>query len=306
MCVSSLIYTIEQPPACQKHPDGPPRLDVRRRTLVCSRVTGYAVIAAVRHLDSNAPTGLSCTSSSARAPHRCTTRVARSLSACRDCLLCRVRTLSARGSLDRIARELDRGGGLRVVPLRDVLRIVFRIEGKALHIAHGLGSLGLLALPFTGAVSRTNVLNRAWMGPFAIMGAAQAMMHQNNPRNAKQAAALQRFAASLPGVCTVYWICRASRRPITSSARSSCSRTSLARRKRWVKRSWMPTQDSREHLREVSTRSRCESRTRCGRSRATQLRDQPGRGERDPYVAESPGIGARDDRCWREPSDRGL
>jgi hypothetical protein len=86
------------------------------------------------------------------------------------------------------------------VPLRDVLRIVFRVEGKALHVAHGLGSLGLLALPVTGAVSRTNVLNRAWMGPFAIMGAAQAVMHQNSPRNAKQAAALQRFAASLPQI----------------------------------------------------------------------------------------------------------
>jgi len=38
------------------------------------------------------------------------------------------------------------------------------------------------------------------MAPFAIMGAAQAVMHQNNPRNAKQAAALQQFAASLPEV----------------------------------------------------------------------------------------------------------
>jgi hypothetical protein len=38
------------------------------------------------------------------------------------------------------------------------------------------------------------------MAPFAIMGAAQAVMHQDHPRNAKQAAALQRFAASLPGV----------------------------------------------------------------------------------------------------------
>jgi hypothetical protein len=36
------------------------------------------------------------------------------------------------------------------------------------------------------------------MAPFAIMGAAQAVMHQNNPRNAQQAAALRQFAASLP------------------------------------------------------------------------------------------------------------
>ena len=39
------------------------------------------------------------------------------------------------------------------VPLRDVLRIVFRIEGKALHIAHGLGSLALIGLPVSGVVS---------------------------------------------------------------------------------------------------------------------------------------------------------
>ncbi len=33
------------------------------------------------------------------------------------------------------------------VPLRDLLRIVFRVEGKALHLAHGLGSLALIGLP---------------------------------------------------------------------------------------------------------------------------------------------------------------
>jgi len=85
-------------------------------------------------------------------------------------------------------------------PLRDVLRIVFRIEGKALHIVHGLGSLALIGLPVSGVVSSRPVLTRAWMAPFAIMGAAQAVMHQNNPRNAKQAAALQQFAVSLPEV----------------------------------------------------------------------------------------------------------
>ena len=42
--------------------------------------------------------------------------------------------------------------------------------------------------------------SRAWMAPFAMMGAAQAVMHQNNPRNAKQAAALKQFAASMPEV----------------------------------------------------------------------------------------------------------
>lgn len=86
------------------------------------------------------------------------------------------------------------------VPLRDVVRLVFRVEGTALHLTHGLGSLALIGLPVSGVVSSTPVISRAWMAPFAIMGAAQAVMHQNHPRNAKQAAALQRFAASLPEV----------------------------------------------------------------------------------------------------------
>lgn len=85
-------------------------------------------------------------------------------------------------------------------PLRDVLRMVFRIEGTALHLAHGVGSLALVGLPLSGMVSSAPVLAHAWMAPFAVMGAAQAVMHQNHPRNARQAAALQRFAASLPEV----------------------------------------------------------------------------------------------------------
>lgn len=85
-------------------------------------------------------------------------------------------------------------------PLRDLLRVFFKLEGTALHVAHGVGSLALIGLPVSGLVSSTPVLSRAWMAPFAIMGAAQAMMHQNQPRNAKQAAALRQFAASLPEV----------------------------------------------------------------------------------------------------------
>lgn len=85
-------------------------------------------------------------------------------------------------------------------PLRDVLRLVFRIEGTALHIAHGLGALGLIGLPVSGVVPGTSLFARSWRAPFAIMGAAQAIMHQTQPRNARQAAALQTFAASLPGV----------------------------------------------------------------------------------------------------------
>jgi hypothetical protein len=44
------------------------------------------------------------------------------------------------------------------------------------------------------------MLTHAAMAPFAIMGAAQAFMHQNNPRNAQQAEAMRRFATSLPEV----------------------------------------------------------------------------------------------------------
>ncbi len=85
-------------------------------------------------------------------------------------------------------------------PLRDVLRVVFRIEGTALHIAHGLGALSLVGLPVSGVVSGAPLFARSWRAPFAIMGAAQAIMHQTQPRNARQAAALQTFAASLPEV----------------------------------------------------------------------------------------------------------
>jgi hypothetical protein len=81
-----------------------------------------------------------------------------------------------------------------------VARIFFRVEGGALHLLHGVGGLALISLPVTGVISGAPVLSRTAMAPFAIMGAAQAVMHQNQPRNAAQAAALQRFAASLPEV----------------------------------------------------------------------------------------------------------
>jgi hypothetical protein len=87
-----------------------------------------------------------------------------------------------------------------LIPVRDVVRMAFAVEGHALHVVHILGGLGLVALPLAGVVSSGPVLTRAAMAPFAIMGAAQAVMHQNHPRNAKQAAAMRRFAASLPEV----------------------------------------------------------------------------------------------------------
>lgn len=88
-------------------------------------------------------------------------------------------------------------------PVRDVFRMIFKVEGSALHLVHAVGGLGLMALPLSGVVHGAPVLTHAAMAPFAIMGAAQAVMHQNHPRNAKQAAALQRFASSLPEVAQV-------------------------------------------------------------------------------------------------------
>jgi hypothetical protein len=96
--------------------------------------------------------------------------------------------------------SLVAGAVLGFAPVRDVVRIVFKIEGKALHLAHGLGGLALGALPVAGVVSGAPVLTHAALAPFAIMGAAQAVMHQNHPRNARQAAALRTFATSLPEV----------------------------------------------------------------------------------------------------------
>ncbi len=89
---------------------------------------------------------------------------------------------------------------LALVPVRAALSEMFELEGKALHLIHGLGGLALIALPVSGLVSGTPIMTHAAMAPFALMGAAQAIMHQNNPRNAEQATALRNFASSLPEV----------------------------------------------------------------------------------------------------------
>jgi hypothetical protein len=85
-------------------------------------------------------------------------------------------------------------------PVRALLGEIFAIEGKALHFAHGLGGLVLVGLGATGVIPGTSMLNHAAMAPFAIMGAAQALMHADHPRNAQQAAAIRSFATSLPEV----------------------------------------------------------------------------------------------------------
>jgi hypothetical protein len=85
-------------------------------------------------------------------------------------------------------------------PVRALIGEFFAIEGKALHLAHGLGGLALVGLGATGVISGTSLLSHAAMAPFAMMGAAQALMHSDHPRNAQQAAAIRQFATSLPEV----------------------------------------------------------------------------------------------------------
>lgn len=85
-------------------------------------------------------------------------------------------------------------------PVRAVLGALLTLEGKVMHLFHGIGGLLLASLPIAGVVGGGPVLTHAAMAPFAIMGAAQALMHQNHPRDAQQAAAIQRFASSLPEI----------------------------------------------------------------------------------------------------------
>ncbi len=89
---------------------------------------------------------------------------------------------------------------LALMPLRVVLDAFFSLERHVLHAFHGLGALAFAGLAAGGAFSGGSLLNHAAMAPFAIMGAAQAIMHQEHPRNARQAEALRAFATSLPEV----------------------------------------------------------------------------------------------------------
>jgi hypothetical protein len=108
--------------------------------------------------------------------------------------------LKAEGHPDAALASLVAAALFGFMPLRDFIHIFFRIEGTALHLVHAVGGLALVALPLSGAVTGTPLLTHTAMAPFAIMAAAQAVMHQNHPRNARQAAALQQFASSLPQV----------------------------------------------------------------------------------------------------------
>jgi hypothetical protein len=96
--------------------------------------------------------------------------------------------------------SLVAAGLLALTPLRALLGAFFSLERHVLHAFHGLGTLAFAGLAAGGAFSGGSMLNHAAMAPFAIMGAAQAIMHQDHPRNPQQAAALRAFATSLPEV----------------------------------------------------------------------------------------------------------
>ncbi len=89
---------------------------------------------------------------------------------------------------------------LALSPLKALVHAMFTVERGAMHLVHVVAGLALMALPISGLVSGTPVLTHAALAPFAMMGAAQALMHSNKPRNAAQAQAIRNFATSLPEV----------------------------------------------------------------------------------------------------------
>lgn len=108
--------------------------------------------------------------------------------------------LKLRGSAGQSLASLAVAAVFGLAPLRALAHAFFEVERKVVHFAHGLGSLAVLGLGSAGVISGAPLLDHAAMAPFAIMGAAQAMMHQDHPRNRAQAQALRRFATSLPEV----------------------------------------------------------------------------------------------------------
>jgi hypothetical protein len=103
---------------------------------------------------------------------------------------------------DRMPAYACLGGSALLVlsPVKALLHALFTLERGVMHVAHVIGGLALVALPATGLVSGAPVLSHAAMAPFAIMGAAQALMHSNKPRNAAQSEALRNFVTSMPEV----------------------------------------------------------------------------------------------------------
>jgi hypothetical protein len=102
------------------------------------------------------------------------------------------------GSSGAALVSLLAAGGFAFAPIRALLHSVFALERGILHVVHGVGGLALVGLTAGGAISGQPVLSHAALAPFAMMGAAQALMHSDHPRNARQAAALRRFVTSMP------------------------------------------------------------------------------------------------------------
>lgn len=96
--------------------------------------------------------------------------------------------------------SLAAAAGFVLAPVRALVRELFVIEGKLLHLLHGVGGLTLGGLALGGFISGGPLLTHAALAPFSIMGAAQALMHSNHPRNPQQAEAMRRFVTSLPEV----------------------------------------------------------------------------------------------------------
>jgi hypothetical protein len=91
-------------------------------------------------------------------------------------------------------------GGFALAPIRLLLGELLAVEGMVMHLVHGVGALAFGGLALGGVISGAPLMRHAALAPFAMMGAAQAIMHQDHPRNPQQAAALQRFASSLPEI----------------------------------------------------------------------------------------------------------
>ena len=104
------------------------------------------------------------------------------------------------GESTRSLVSLAAAAGFGLAPVRALVRDLLAIEGKVLHLLHGIGGLAVGGLAVGGFISGGPLLTHAALAPFAIMGAAQAVMHQDHPRNHEQAEALRQFATSLPEV----------------------------------------------------------------------------------------------------------
>jgi len=87
---------------------------------------------------------------------------------------------------------------LGLMPLRAILDELLDVESKVMHLVHGLGGLAVVGVASTGVISGGSTLSHGAMAPFAIMGAAQALMHPDRPRSSEQAEALRSFVTSLP------------------------------------------------------------------------------------------------------------